>query len=333
MALSEVARPEAPPPTDRPAPAVAPPARDLQRAGQLVLATLWLLDAVLQLQPMMFTAGPDGLSGMLAGAAAGNPVWVADTIRWNAALVAHHPVAADTAFASVQFAIAFGILGRRTLRAALALSVVWAVAVWWFGEGLGGLAAGTATPLGGGPGGALFYAVAAVLLWPSERSDAPFVAARAVGERAARRVWAGLWATLAVLAVTGAGRTPRLLRRLVTGVQPGQPGWLLHLDGLSAPFLAHHGAAAAAAFAGACVAAGAAGYASGALRKAALVGTVVGWGVIWVAVQDLGGILTGGGSDPSSGLPIVLLALLYWPVPATPGAPPARGAPAGGCRA
>ena len=38
-----------------------------------------------------------------------------------------------------------------------------------------------ATPFGGGPGGVLFYAVLAVLLWPSEGSDQPFVAARTVG--------------------------------------------------------------------------------------------------------------------------------------------------------
>ena len=34
------------------------PPRDPQRTFQLVLATVWLLDAVLQIQPFMFTPGP-----------------------------------------------------------------------------------------------------------------------------------------------------------------------------------------------------------------------------------------------------------------------------------
>jgi hypothetical protein len=33
----------------------------------------------------------------------------------------------------------------------------------------------------------------------------------------------------------------------------------------------------------------------------------------WV-VQAFGGIFTGSGTDPNSGLPLVLLAACYWPV-------------------
>jgi len=43
--------------------------------------------------------------------------------------------------------------------------------------------------------------------------------------------------------------------------------------------------------------------------------------VIWVAVQNLGGILAGGATDPNSGLLVIILALLYWPQ--TAGRPPA----------
>ena len=38
-----------------------PSPRDLQRTFQLVLATVWLLDAALQLQPFMFTRGSERL--------------------------------------------------------------------------------------------------------------------------------------------------------------------------------------------------------------------------------------------------------------------------------
>ena len=46
---------------------------DWRRSLQLVLATIWVLDGVLQLQPSMFKAGSTGLSGMLTQSAAGNP--------------------------------------------------------------------------------------------------------------------------------------------------------------------------------------------------------------------------------------------------------------------
>ncbi len=66
-----------------------------------------------------------------------------------------------------------------------------------------------ATPFGGGPGGVLFYAVLAVLLWPSEGSNTPFVAARTVGLKAARAIWVAVWGLLALLSVVGSGRSPQ----------------------------------------------------------------------------------------------------------------------------
>jgi len=182
--------------------------RDVQRTFQLVLATVWLTDAVLQIQPFMFTRGSNGFSGMLHGMASGNPGIVARTITWNASIVYHQPVLTNALFALIQFVIAFGIVFPRTVRPALALSIIWALAVWWFGEGVGGIFLGTGTPLGGGPGGVLYYAVLAVVLWPHQGSDEPFVAARAVGAHVARLIWVGLWGLLAVLAVVGANRRP-----------------------------------------------------------------------------------------------------------------------------
>jgi hypothetical protein len=39
--------------------------------------------------------------------------------------------------------------------------------------------------------------------------------------------------------------------------------------------------------------------------------------LIWVAVQDLGGILAGGATDPNAAPLVILIALLYWPLIAT----------------
>ncbi len=288
--------------------------RDLQRTFQLVLATIWLLDAVLQIQPFMFTRGSNGFSGMLDGLASGNPSWVAHTITWNGSIVYHAPILTNTVFAGIQFAIAFGIVWKRSCKPALALSIAWALAVWWFGEGAGGIFHGTATPFGGGPGGVLFYAVLAVLLWPSEGSNRPFVAARTVGLKAARAIWVAVWSLLALLSVVGSGRSSQALHDLVAGLNSGQPGWLAHIDGVSESFFLHHGTPAAILLAVVCLIVAAGVFLPPQIAQLTLVLAVAVFAVIWVAVQNFGGILAGGATDPNSGLLVILLALTYWPV-------------------
>jgi hypothetical protein len=275
---------------------------------------VWLLDAVLQLQPSMFTRGSNGLSGMFAGVAGGNPGWVSRTITWNASNVYHQPVLANSVFAGVQFFIAFGIIGRRTCKPALALSIAWAAGVWWFGEGAGLIFRGGATPFGGGPGGVLFYAVLAVLLWPSEGSDRPFVAARTVGVTNAKAIWAALWGILAVLSVVGDGRSPQALRALVAGVDDREPGWLARVDRATESLFVHQGTTMAVLLAVVCLVVAVGVYLPPRVTQVTLVVGIVVFALVWVAVQDVGGILAGGATDPNSGLLIILLALTYWPL-------------------
>jgi hypothetical protein len=291
--------------------------RDLQQTCRLVLATAWLLDAVLQIQPFMFTHGPGGFSGTLRAGAVGNPRWIAHTITWNASIVDHHPALTNSLFAGVQFLIGFGIAWSRTTKKALGLSIAWSVSVWWFGEGLGGILHGTATPLGGGPGGVLFYGVLAVLLWPAPGSDRPFVAARAFGVTAAKTTWTMTWIVLAVLSVVGSGRSPEALRDLVADMEGGEPSWLVHLDRSSESLLLHHGTAISISLAVTSAVLALAVYLppSGTRVLLGLAGVVS--VVIWVCVQNFGGIPTGQATDPGSAPLIVLLILMYWPLKAS----------------
>jgi hypothetical protein len=291
-----------------------PPPRDLQQTCRLALATAWLLDAVLQIQPIMFARGPGGLSGMLRAAAAGNPGWIAHTITWNASIVDHHRVLTNSLFASVQFLLGFGIAWRRTTKGALVLSIAWSVAVWWFGEGLGGIFHGGATSLGGGPGGVLFYGLLAVLLWPAKGSDKPFVAARAIGVAAAKATWAIVWTGLAVLSIVGSGRSPEALRELVAEIQGGEPGWLAHLDRSTESVLHHHGTAISVSLAIASLVVAMAVYLPPRGARILLGLAIAIWVITWAGIQDFGGILTGGATDPDSAPLLVLLVLMYWPL-------------------
>jgi hypothetical protein len=289
------------------------PPRDLQRTFRLILATVWLLDATLQIQPFMFTPGSNGFSGMLNGAAAGNPGWFHSVVTWNASIIDHQPVLTNTIFAGVQFLIAFGIIYKVTCKPALALSVIWAVAVWWFGESAGEIFHGGATPFGGGPGAVLFYAVLAVLLWPKEGSNEPFVAARAVGANAAKAIWAAVWALLAVLSVVGSGRSPQALHDLVASVSIGEPPWLAHIDHASESLFLHQGTTLAVLLAIVCLVVAVGVFLRPQVTQVTVVLAIVVFALIWVAVQNFGGILAGGATDPDSGLLVILLALIYWP--------------------
>jgi len=297
---------------------------DARRWLQLGLAAIWLLDGILQYQSFMFTKG---FSQMLAGTAAGNPAVIADPITWAARLVADQPVATNAAFATIQVLLGLGIASRRAVKITLAASIVWSLAVWWFGEGLGGVLAGGASPVNGAPGAVILYALLAVLLWPVDGNGdgarpAPFVAARPVGPAAARAVWLVLWGSLAYFAVIAANRTAQGLHDMVAGMASGEPGWLAAINRGAASLLDHQGLAASIVLAVllAIIAAGV--FLPPPLARAAVVLAIVLALVIWVAGQDLGGILAGGATDPNSGLLLVLVALAYWPSTARPARTP-----------
>ena len=298
--------------------------RDYRRVLQLVLAAIWLIDGVLQLQPFMFTAGDSGFSGMIAGTAVGNPHWVAHSITWSASIVDHHAILTNSVFAAVQIAIGIGIAWRPLLRPALAVSIVWSLGVWWFGEGLGGILHGAATPFFGGPGAVLFYALLAVLLWPADRAghSAPFVAARSVGTLAAKVVWVVVWIGLALLAVVGSGRSSAFLSSGIQTINSGQPHWLGVADTHVTHYFASHGAGTAVALAVVCVLIAAAVLLPAAFLRVGVAAAIVVALVIWVLTQNFGMILAGGATDPNSGPLIVVLALAYWPLRRTEPSPP-----------
>lgn len=280
------------------------------------LAAIWMLDAILQFQPYMFTrAFP---AEVIAPTADGNPAWVHGPVLWASSLMAHHIILLNATFALVQLFIAVGLFWPRTVKIALAGSVAWSLSVWWLGEGLGGLFAGPVSPLAGLPGAVVLYAVIAVLLWPratarADLSPAASVATRSVLRRpTALGVWVVLWLGFAAETLQGANRTPSALHDLVAGAASDEPSWIGRINQGAAHLLAGRGLGVSIALA-VCFVLIALSVLVPALTRAGVVLAVVISLVIWVVAQDFGAIFTGQGTDPNSGLPLVLLALCYWP--------------------
>ena len=231
-------------------------------------------------------------------------------------------MALNTAFATIQLLLGLGMAWRPTVRLALGASIAWSVGVWWFGEGLGGVLTGTASPVSGAPGPVILYALLAVLLWPRDRGRAaagsagpgvPFVAARAVGAPAARALWLVLWASLAYFALLPANRAPQAMHTMLSGMTGGEPAWLAAISQHGAGLLAYQGVAASAGLAALLGLIAVGVYLPPTAARAVLAVAAVLAAAIWVAGQDLGGILTGSGTDPESGPLLILLILAYWP--------------------
>jgi hypothetical protein len=263
------------------------------------LALLWLLDGALQCQPYMF--GKEFARRILAPAGLGQPSVVAEPVHVVAVLVAAHPALANGGFAIIQIVLGLALLSRRFTRVALAASIVWALSVWFVGEGLGGVTAG-ATLLTGAPGSALLYAVIAILAWPTrdrQEDDRP--------SWLALPAWCTLWLSGAVFQLVAGNDSAHSITMMLRAAESGSPEWLAGIDRHLAGFSLPEWTAAALIAAYVLVAIWA--LIPGWTRQFS-----IGIGVLialtsWLLFQGLGDLTSGQATDPNSAPLIVLLAL------------------------
>jgi hypothetical protein len=289
----------------------ADPAVPWRRGLQLWLGLIWLLDAALQYQPFMFR--PSFVTEVIEPAAAGNPDFVIRSVDWASQLMLQHVALYNAAFATVQLLIAGGLFVRRAVKPALALSIIWALSVWWFGESLGGILAG-ASPLAGVPGAVLLYALTAVLIWPAppRTTDrrASVAAAGPTGAVVAAIAWIALWSGLAHYLLRPANRAAEAISGLLTPMD-GQPAWLAASMSSLSRAAAHHGLLISVVLASLCVGVALGILARPLIRPALALAAALAI-LFWVA-QGLGGVFTGQGTDPNTGPLLILLAACYLP--------------------
>lgn len=284
-----------------------------RRILQLALAAIWVLDGVLQFQPAMFTKNFAQM--IIYPTIDGNPSAVASPMHWAHTIILDHPVGTNTVFACIQLALGLAIAYRPAARLALAASLPWSLAVWWFGEGLGGVLNGGADPLTGAPGAVILYALLAVLLWPTDRSAAvPFEAARFVGAHTARALWLVLWGSFVYFTFASGNDAPGALAGQITDMADGQPAWLSWIINHAANLTNGRDLGISIVLGVLFAGIGVAVYLPWPrVRRGWLVAVLVFSAVIWVVVQAFGGVFMGMATDPNTGPLLALVALAYWP--------------------
>jgi hypothetical protein len=275
--------------------------RVTRRGLQIALGGLWLLDAALQCQPYMFTKA-FGIEG-IGSAAAGQP-WIASApVHWAAHLISTQPIATNAVFAGTQLALALGLFWRGSARVALLASIGWAVGVWVFGEGLGGLLGGGTTLLTGAPGAALLYVVLALAAYPTPRT---------CGDRQPPSAWApagwiGTWTVGAALQAAPSQNSAAALSASLRDGADAAPTWLQEPATQLARAAGHHEVYVVALIIVPLLVAVTAAL-GGIPRLASVVaGAFLATG-FWTFGQRLGELLTGQSTDPNTGPLLILLA-------------------------
>lgn len=281
-------------------------ASDARRTIQTVLGLIWLLDGALQFQSWMYT---NGFPHMLAGMEAGQPHWLSSSIAWGARFAGGDLGVWNTLFALTQVAIGLGILYRRTVKLALAVSFAWVLVVWWFGEAFGMLFMNMANPLTGAPGAVVLYALVGLIVWPNGRPGG------LVGLRGARIVWAVLWSVAAWLWLLAPNSSADATRGLIAAAPSGM-SWLTTLQAHAARVAGGNGLLIAVVLAAVSLAIGIAVAADWQARTFLWLGIYLNL-IYWVVGQGFGGIATGTATDPNAGLLfVVLAAAIYTLLPA-----------------
>lgn len=279
---------------------------------QRTLGALWLLDGLFQLQPPMFTTTL--ITGFMQPLTQGQPGPIAAGLQPVITFTAQHLVPANAAIALVQLVLGICLLAGWFVRSSLLASVVWSLAVWYWGEGLGMFLTGHATALTGAPGAVLLYGILGLAAYPTAAAGRAGLLPR----RYLQWILAGFWAMAAVLQLQAPWWQPQQIAQTITGVEaPGTLNgtildssltWLAGLaGGVEVPL---NSAIIVVALE---LAAGLAIVPRERIRPLLALSIVLSL-LLWWVTEGCGLVLTGGTTDVNSGPLVVLLALACWPV-------------------
>jgi hypothetical protein len=279
------------------------------RGVQIALGCFWLLAGLLQFQTYMYSSA--FLTQVIEPNAPGSPSFISGPILTFAHFYGHDQVLWNTLAAELQCALGLGlVLSKKTVRATLLVSFLWALWVWWMGEGFATVFSPTpVSPLMGAPGAVLLYGLIGLLVWPTSREPERSAAdAGPLGDRGGCVVWSLLWVEAAYLWLLHVDRAPNAVGDQLRMMASGSPHVLASWENSVAGVTQGHGEVIAivlviASFG---IAAGVWTRARGILLVASIV-LSLGY---WVLGQSLGGpFWIGNATDINAGPLFVLLAL------------------------
>jgi hypothetical protein len=287
-----------------------------RRGVEIALGVIWLMDGALQFQPYMFSK--EFFAGILGMANMGLPGLLSRVDYDVSSMLATHPAWWNALFATLQVAIGAGLLyGRgRVATAARSASILWGIGVWLVGEGAGGLFMGGTSLLTGAPGAALLYPLVTLAIWPVPDSPVRFsrVRARTV-EMSIRAGWVLAWTGSALLELQAVNHAAGVPGAQIADGAGGEPWVFAALDRVVGHSVSGSGGLFAALLGSV-----AAGIGIGVVwrrtRVAALGCGIVVAAFVGLVGQNLGGLLTGQGTDPGTAPLLILMAVCLWPAPA-----------------
>jgi hypothetical protein len=295
------------------------------RGIQIALGVLWLLDGLFQFKSFMYTHAI--VSEVFGPAAEKQWSIVGGPMKTFDSFYGHDLTLWNTLSGEIQIAIGLGlILSRRTVRPALLVSFAWALVVWWFGEGFGGLTSTTLpSPLMGAPGAVIIYAIIGLLVYPTSKQEGRSPADLGpLGDRGGLWAWSGLWALSAGLWLVNVNRAQGATHEMIKAMAAASPHWLAGFQSSIGGHAQGHGTTIAVVLAILSVAVAIGVWTP--LRWPALAIGIMLSLAYWVLGQDLGGpFWAEGATDFNAGPLFVLLALALFPVAQI--APAARRAP------
>jgi hypothetical protein len=299
----------------------------LSRSGlQRVLGIIWLIDGLLQLQPQMFTMNM--VNGVMKPMLEGQPGLIKPALQFIVNTTTRYLTGVNLLIAIVQILLGLGFifLSNGWVKRLVIASFIWALIVWFGGEGLSMLLTGTAGALTGAPGAVMLYPLIGLAIWPRNPDQQPILSGSTpvtsadglLSRRGLRWALSAFWVLMALLQLQPywwqAGQISGAIGEM-TGVNTGPNVVLVNpvltplanaTANIEVPlnivliliFLAI----------GIALVLPADQY----VRPALIASLVISL-LIWYFTQGFGMILTGMATDFNSGLLLVVIALGVWP--------------------
>jgi uncharacterized membrane protein YphA (DoxX/SURF4 family) len=299
-----------------------------------LLGILWLIDGLLQLQPLMFTMNM--INGVMTPMVEGQPAPIAANLRWIIEVTTQNLTLVNWIIALIQISIGLCLIFGLWVKPAVIVSIIWGLIVWYGGEGLSMLLTGQASALTGAPGAVLLYPLLGLVIYPRKSSRVRCVNGSPVnvseGQDAAtggiisrlqlRWVLSGLWFLFALLQLQPYWWQQGQISQAI-GAMVGQGGLngfivdpvLQRISDITAHAEIPLNIALIVIFLGLGIALL---LAKDEQVRPFLVLSIIVSLIIWYAAEGFGMILTGMATDFNSGLLLVVIALACWPVAPVP---------------